>query len=65
MMLTRIVSGSLVLAGQMFAQKITEILHWKLPGKQMQLVNRIASVTERPLVLVLIGGGPLDVSVRV
>jgi Glycosyl hydrolase family 3 C-terminal domain len=33
-----------------------------LPGKQMQLVNRIASVIRSPLVLVLIGGGPLDVS---
>lgn len=33
-----------------------------LPGKQMQLVNRMASVTKRPLVLVLMGGGPIDVS---
>ncbi|KAJ4759550.1 beta-D-xylosidase 4 [Rhynchospora pubera] len=33
-----------------------------LPGKQMQLVNTISSVTKRPIVLVLIGGGPIDVS---
>ncbi|GAB2283015.1 Probable beta-D-xylosidase 6 [Dionaea muscipula] len=33
-----------------------------LPGKQMELVSSVAAVSKRPLVLVLTGGGPLDVS---
>lgn len=33
-----------------------------LPGKQMELVSSVASVSKRPLILVLTGGGPLDVS---
>ncbi|KAL7255902.1 hypothetical protein ACSBR1_009940 [Camellia fascicularis] len=33
-----------------------------LPGYQMALVTTIASVSKKPLVLVLTGGGPLDVS---
>jgi len=33
-----------------------------LPGKQTDLVNAIARVSKKPLVLVLMGGGPLDVS---
>ncbi|PSS30636.1 Beta-D-xylosidase [Actinidia chinensis var. chinensis] len=33
-----------------------------LPGYQMALVTTIAAVTQKPLVLVLTGGGPLDVS---
>ncbi|KAJ0970071.1 hypothetical protein J5N97_022948 [Dioscorea zingiberensis] len=33
-----------------------------LPGKQMDLVNAIASMSKNPLTLVLMGGGPLDVS---
>lgn len=33
-----------------------------LPGKQMDLVNVIAHVSKKPLVLVLMGGGPLDIS---
>ncbi|XP_022740257.1 probable beta-D-xylosidase 6 [Durio zibethinus] len=33
-----------------------------LPGKQMVLVSSIAAATERPIILVLTGGGPLDVS---
>ncbi|CAL9051761.1 unnamed protein product [Musa banksii] len=33
-----------------------------LPGKQMDLVRSIASVSKKPLILVLIGGGPIDVS---
>lgn len=33
-----------------------------LPGKQMALVSSVASAIEKPLVLVLTGGGPLDVS---
>lgn len=33
-----------------------------LPGKQMDLVNAIAKVSKQPLVLVLTGGGPVDIS---
>ncbi|XP_008796726.2 probable beta-D-xylosidase 6 [Phoenix dactylifera] len=33
-----------------------------LPGEQMDLVNAIAKVSRKPLVLVLMGGGPVDVS---
>ena len=33
-----------------------------LPGKQMSLIHTIASVAKKPLVLVLLGGGPVDVS---
>lgn len=36
-----------------------------LPGYQMKLVDAVASVSKRPLVLVLTGGGPLDVSFAV
>lgn len=33
-----------------------------LPGKQMDLVNVIAHSSKKPVVLVLMGGGPLDIS---
>lgn len=33
-----------------------------LPGKQMELISLVAAVSKRPLILVLTGGGPLDVS---
>ncbi|XP_068656504.1 probable beta-D-xylosidase 6 [Aristolochia californica] len=33
-----------------------------LPGKQMELISAIANVSRRPLILVLMGGGPMDVS---
>ncbi|KAA8546645.1 hypothetical protein F0562_003124 [Nyssa sinensis] len=33
-----------------------------LPGYQMSLVTTIAAVSEKPLVLVITGGGPLDIS---
>ncbi|KAJ9562475.1 hypothetical protein OSB04_007635 [Centaurea solstitialis] len=33
-----------------------------LPGYQMALVTTIAEISEKPIVLVLTGGGPLDVS---
>ncbi|XP_017969436.1 PREDICTED: probable beta-D-xylosidase 6 [Theobroma cacao] len=33
-----------------------------LPGKQMALVSSIAAASEKPIILVLTGGGPLDVS---
>ncbi|KAI4328098.1 hypothetical protein L6164_020483 [Bauhinia variegata] len=33
-----------------------------LPGKQMALVSSVAAVSKNPVILVLTGGGPLDVS---
>ncbi|CAN1183457.1 Probable beta-D-xylosidase 6 [Linum perenne] len=33
-----------------------------LPGKQMSLVLYVASVSKKPIILVLTGGGPVDVS---
>lgn len=33
-----------------------------LPGKQMALVSSIAASSKKPVILVLTGGGPLDVS---
>lgn len=33
-----------------------------LPGKQMALVSSVAAASEKPVILVLTGGGPLDVS---
>ncbi|KAI3451854.1 hypothetical protein Pfo_008519 [Paulownia fortunei] len=33
-----------------------------LPGYQMELVNAVAAVSRKPLILVLTGGGPIDVS---
>ena len=33
-----------------------------LPGYQMALVTTVAAMSQKPLVLVLTGGGPLDVS---
>ncbi|XP_052196731.1 probable beta-D-xylosidase 6 [Diospyros lotus] len=33
-----------------------------LPGYQMDLVTEVASVVKRPLILILTGGGPVDVS---
>ncbi|KAM7276961.1 hypothetical protein ACFE04_018827 [Oxalis oulophora] len=33
-----------------------------LPGKQMELVSCVAAASKRPVILVLTGGGPLDVS---
>lgn len=33
-----------------------------LPGKQMALLSTIAAASKEPVILVLTGGGPLDVS---
>lgn len=33
-----------------------------LPGKQMALVSSVAAASRKPVILVLTGGGPLDVS---
>lgn len=36
-----------------------------LPGHQMELVTSVAEVSKKPIILVLTGGGPLDVSFAV
>lgn len=36
-----------------------------LPGYQMELVSAVAAVSKKPVILVLTGGGPLDVSFAV
>lgn len=33
-----------------------------LPGKQMELIRAIGNISKKPLILVLTGGGPIDVS---
>lgn len=33
-----------------------------LPGKQMALVSSVATASKKPVILVLTGGGPLDIS---
>lgn len=33
-----------------------------LPGKQMELISLIAKVSKKQVILVLLGGGPVDVS---
>ncbi|KAF6147375.1 hypothetical protein GIB67_003273 [Kingdonia uniflora] len=33
-----------------------------LPGKQMDLISAVALASKRPLVLILVGGGPIDIS---
>jgi hypothetical protein len=37
-------------------------VHLELPGKQQELINRVASVAKKPVVLVLLSGGPVDIS---
>jgi hypothetical protein len=34
----------------------------ELPGQQLELINRVASVAKKPVVLVLLSGGPVDIS---
>lgn len=36
--------------------------HLALPGKQQQLITAVARAAKRPVVLVLLSGGPVDVS---
>lgn len=36
-----------------------------LPGYQMALVNAVAAVSKKPVILVLTGGGPIDMSFAV
>ena len=33
-----------------------------LPGRQMDLITAVSSASERPVILILLGGGPIDVS---
>lgn len=33
-----------------------------LPGKQMALISSVAAASKKPVILVLTGGGPLDIS---
>nr|XP_023904908.1 probable beta-D-xylosidase 6 [Quercus suber]POE44902.1 putative beta-d-xylosidase 6 [Quercus suber] len=33
-----------------------------LPGKQMDLISAVSSASESPIILILLGGGPIDVS---
>ncbi len=33
-----------------------------LPGRQMDLISAVSSASEKPIVLILLGGGPIDVS---
>jgi hypothetical protein len=34
----------------------------KLPGKQQELINVVAGAAKKPVVLVLLSGGPVDIS---
>ncbi|KAK9284290.1 hypothetical protein L1049_023460 [Liquidambar formosana] len=54
----------IVVAGLDLSQETEDLdrLSLLLPGKQMALVSSVAAVSKRPLVLILTGGGPLDVS---
>ncbi|KAM1225211.1 hypothetical protein ACFX2G_044956 [Malus domestica] len=37
-------------------------LHLELPGKQQQLITSVAKVAKKPVVLVILSGGPVDIS---
>lgn len=37
-------------------------IHLDLPGKQLELINRVAKAAKKPVVLVLLCGGPVDIS---
>lgn len=37
-------------------------IHLDLPGKQLELINSVAEASKRPVVLVLLCGGPVDIS---
>ncbi|XP_052195966.1 probable beta-D-xylosidase 6 [Diospyros lotus] len=54
----------IVVAGLDTSQETEELDRYSLlmPGYQKDLITAIASVSKRPLVLVLAGGGPVDVS---
>lgn len=54
----------IVVAGLDLSQETEDLdrVSLLLPGKQMDLVSSVASVSKKPIILVLIGGGPLDIS---
>lgn len=54
----------IVVAGLDLSQETEDLdrVSLLLPGKQMSLVSSIASASKKPIILVLTGGGPLDVS---
>lgn len=54
----------IVVAGLDLSQETEDLdrVSLLLPGKQMDLVSSMASVSKKPIVLVLVGGGPLDIS---
>ncbi|GLT64293.1 hypothetical protein SLA2020_367970 [Shorea laevis] len=37
-------------------------VHLELPGMQQELIDRVASAAKKPVVLVLLSGGPVDIS---
>ncbi|XP_061345919.1 probable beta-D-xylosidase 7 [Gastrolobium bilobum] len=37
-------------------------IHLDLPGKQQELINSVAKASKRPVILVLLCGGPVDIS---
>lgn len=54
----------IVVAGLDLSQETEDLdrVSLLLPGKQMSLVSSIASASKKPIIVVLTGGGPLDVS---
>ncbi|KAF9597059.1 hypothetical protein IFM89_015250 [Coptis chinensis] len=55
---------TVVVAGLDLSQETEDLdrVSLLLPGKQMDLIAAVALASKRPLVLILTGGGPLDVS---
>ncbi|KAL5556670.1 hypothetical protein UlMin_038906 [Ulmus minor] len=53
-----------VIAGLALSQETEELDRYSLllPGKQMALLSSVAAASKKPVILVLIGGGSLDVS---
>ncbi|RDX60226.1 putative beta-D-xylosidase 7, partial [Mucuna pruriens] len=37
-------------------------IHLDLPGKQLELINSVAEASKKPVILVLLSGGPIDIS---
>ncbi|KAG8384194.1 hypothetical protein BUALT_Bualt04G0092700 [Buddleja alternifolia] len=56
-----------VVAGLDLSQETEDFDRYSLllPGYQMELVTAVAEVSDKPLILVLTGGGPIDVSFAV
>lgn len=54
----------IVMAGLDLSQETEDLDRYSLllPGHQMALIRAVASVSKKPVVLVLTGGGPVDVS---